>query len=153
MSEFDAGRRQLLQFLLFAPVGLSLSCGKGVYETRTLSPEESLKKLILVLGPWPATERGEGEEFAGRFLASKVASGPYLPDSAELVQSLAGRFPDGTVSATEIRLGKLPPEEREMLLSLAKQIYSLTETRFMMTGQPPVGECQGDATMHTRRPA
>ncbi len=152
MSEYDARRRQLLQFLLYAPVGLSLSCGKGGYEARALSPEESLKKLILVLGPWSATERGEAEEFAGRFLASKVASGPYLPDSAELLQSLARRFPDGTVSVSEIKLGKLPPEEREMLLNLAKQIYSLTETRFMMTEQPPVGECQDGATMHTRWP-
>ena len=151
MNEYDAKRRQLLKFLLLAPLGLSVSCGKGGYEAHALSPEESLKKLILVLGPWSATERGEAEDFAGRFLASEVASGPYLPDSAELVQSLARRFPD-TVSVSEIKLGKLPPEEREMLLNLAKQIYSLTETRFMMTGQPPVGECQEDATMHTRRP-
>jgi len=36
------------------------------------------------------------------------------------VQSLARRFPDGTVSLSEIKVGELPPEEREMLLNLAK---------------------------------
>jgi hypothetical protein len=152
MSEYDAKRRQLLQFLLLAPIGLTLSCGRPGYEAPALSSEQSLKKLILILGPWSATEQGEGEDFAGRFLASKVTSGSYLPDSAELVQSLARRFADGTVSVNEIKLGELPLEERTVLLNLAKQIYSLTETRFMMTGQPAVGECQDDATMHTRRP-
>jgi len=152
MMEFDIRRRQLLQFLLLAPVGLSLSCSKGRYEADALSPEESLKKLILILGPWSGTERDEAEEFAGRFLASKVASGPYLPDSAELVQSLARRFPY-SISLSEIKLEELPSEEREILLNLAKQIYSFTEIRFLLSGQPPIGECQEDATMHTRKPA
>jgi len=31
MREYDEGRRQLLKLLLFAPVGLSLSCGKRGY--------------------------------------------------------------------------------------------------------------------------
>jgi hypothetical protein len=156
MKDFDAKRRQLLQLLVCAPLGLSIGCGTERSKTTSdevlLSPEESLRKLILVLGPWSAAGSQEAEDFAERFLTAKHAIDPYLPESAELIKSLAGRFPEDGTAVKEVNLRDLPDRERELLLALSRQIYSLTEVRFQIAGQPPIGECQGNATLHTLAP-
>lgn len=156
MKGFDEKRRRTLQLLIYAPVGLAIGCGgersKTAADAVVLSPEESLKKLILILGPWSAAQSKEAGDFASRFIRAKHASDPYLSGSAELIQSLGNRFPGDARAVRKVDLSTLPDKERELLLALSGQVYSFTEVRFEMCGQPPVGECQGDATLHTRRP-
>lgn len=117
-----------------------------------LSPKDSLKKLILVLGPWSATEKQRAEDFASRFLRAEHAVEPYLPGSGELVQSLASRFPADTMAIGKINLQDLPPEERGLLVKLTKQLYGFVEVRFNAADIPPWGLCQGDRLLHTRPP-
>jgi hypothetical protein len=52
----------------------------------------------------------------------------------------------------EVEMGDLSLEERELLLTLVRQIYDLLEVRYYVSGEPPFGECQMDATRHTRAP-
>ncbi len=112
-----------------------------------------MKKLIFLLGPWSKDEKDKAEDFTRRFLKAKDNVGIYLPESGKLVQSLASRFPDGTMAINEINLENLPVEERELLVSLTKQLYSLVEVRFDTTNEPQWGNCQGNAKWHTRVPA
>jgi diphthamide synthase subunit DPH2 len=52
----------------------------------------------------------------------------------------------------EIDLQDLPPEERELVIELTKQLYSFIEVRFIVSAEPPWGDCQTDRTRHTRAP-
>ena len=156
MKEHDPKRRQFLRVLISLPtgfvIGWDLERHKSTVHAGPLNPEESLKKLILLLGPWPFTDREKAEDFARRFLKAKHAVGSYLPGSSKLVQSLAGRFPADTVAIREINLQNLPTKERELLMNLVKQLYSFIEVRFYVSDEPPWGECQDDTTRHTRAP-
>lgn len=153
MHDFDPGRRQVIRFLISLPIGLSIGCSSDEKQTQLqvarLSPEASLKKLLLLIGPWSPSERREADDFARRFLASEHTVSPHIA-SAETVQDLAARFPDEAMGMRELDLGYLSEEEREILLVLVKQLYSSVEVRFMLSGQPPEGQCQGDATIHIR---
>ncbi len=132
MSNQKLGRRQFLWLAISRPVSLStvltIGCDSGkhkaVFLAPELSPEESLKKLVLLLGPWPPAEREKAEDFAGRFLKAEHAVTPYLPGLSRPVQNLARRFPANTVAAEQINLRKLPAKEQELLLNLTKQLYS-----------------------------
>lgn len=154
--EHDLQRRELLKLLVALPVGLTVGCkagGPAALDPSTfLSPEESLGKLVQLLGPWTEAEGTAGERFAERFLAAPHAAGLYLPDSAELVQSLASRFSSEGTRPQEIDLDSLPPEEQELLLGLVKQLYSLVEVRFHVAGEPPWGQCPEDRLLHTLAP-
>ncbi len=145
-------RREFLAFLATLPGAVLIGCGTGGRDAQTLSPRDSIKKLILALGPWSANERAQAERFADRFLDAEHAVGPYLPASGAIVQSLAARLPDDTMALREINLADLPAEERKLLGDLTGQLYSYTEMRFLVCGEPQAGECQGDNMWHTHAP-
>jgi hypothetical protein len=157
MKRHEIERRELLRLLASLPIGLAIGCGTGesIAPARgaPLSPRDSLRKLVLLLGPWSDTDRGAADDFVRRFLAAEPVADPYLTGSAALLQSLASRFPDGTMALQEVDLGSLPPEDRDLLIALAKQLYSFVEVRFLLSGDRPYGQCQGDPLRHTRAPA
>jgi len=150
------GRRTVLRFLLTLPLALFFGCRPKVStptgEAPAASPEEALRRLVLLVGPWGEGERKQAEDFASRFLAADNAVSTYLPASAAVVQSLSGRFPAGAMSVNEIDLAVLPTEERELLLQLTRQIYTYVEVRFFVNGEPPWGECQKEHLRYTRAP-
>lgn len=150
------GRRTILRFLLTLPLALFFGCKPRVLTTAAempaSSPEEALRRLILLVGPWNERQRDQAEDFARRFLAAEHAVSPYLPESKAVVQSLAGRFSAGAMSVGEINLAALPKEERELLLQLTRQLYTYVEVRFYVAGGPPWGQCQGDPLRYTRAP-
>lgn len=156
MKDYDPQRRQFLRLLISLSMASVLGWNLDRYESlvyaRTLTPEESLKKLILLLGPWPSTDNKKAEAFARRFLKSKHAVGPYLPGLSNLLQSLASRFPDGILAIKKIDLRGLPAKENELLMNLVGHLYSLVEVRFDVSNWPPYGECQDDTTWYTRAP-
>ncbi len=159
MRERKIGRRQFLWLGISRPVSLPIlfiiGCDsiqqKAVVHSPVLNPEESLRKLLLILGPWTTSDRKKGEDFAGRFLASEHAN-TFLHDSSGLLKSLAGRFPADSLAVNQINLRKLPVNERELLIKLTKQLYSFVEIRFHVCGEPPWGECQPDRMRYTRAP-
>jgi hypothetical protein len=132
-------------------IGCDSGQQKAVVHSHALNPKESLKKLLLLLGPWTPSEKEKGEDFVRRFLASEHA-GTYLPESSVLIQNLAGRFPADSMAVNQINLRKLPASERELLTNLTKQLYSFVEIRFFVSGEPPWGECQPDRMLYTRVP-
>lgn len=154
MKNFDPKRRRLLGLLVSLPTGLAVGLGQSQssLETPLLNPEESLRKLILFLGPWPAADREEAEDFARRFLQARDAIRPYLPGLSDLVQSLAGRFPDETLAGEEINLRGSSEQERELLKQLVKQLYSFIEVRFLVSNESPWGACQSDRLKYTKAP-
>ena len=155
MIERSTDRRKFLKVLISLPLAFTFGYRPGLVESAvqktSLNPEESVKKLIVLLGPWSPAKRKEAEDFAGRFLKAKHAVTPYLPGLNSLVQRLASRFPE-IRSVDEINLGSLPPDERKILMQLVKQLYSLIEVRFVAANEPPWGECQVDRLRHTRSP-
>lgn len=154
--DHDQQRRELLKLFMTLPVGLTVACKAGAPEavdpSDFLSPEESLGKLIRLLGPWSEGDEQAAGRFTERFLAAPHATGALLPDSAEGLQSLAARFPSEAIGLHEIDLDSLPPEEQELLLNLVKQLYSLVEVRFQIAGEPQWGLCPEDRLLHTRAP-
>jgi hypothetical protein len=155
MIDFTTGRRRVLKALISIPLAFLSGCKsmgfKSAAQEISLRPEESLKKLVMLLGPWSSADRKEAEDFGKRFLKAKHAIDPYLPGSNGLVQSLANRFPPA-MAMKAIDLGNLPPDEQKLLLQLVKQLYSLIEVRFFAAHEPPWGECQGDRLRYTRAP-
>ena len=150
------GRRTVLRFLLALPLTLLFGCKTTVLTSGTEvlmpSPEEALRRLILLVGPWDERQGAQAEDFSRRFLAADHTVSSYLPGSSALVQSLANRFPGDAMAVHEIYLAALPKDERELLLQLSRQIYTYVEVRFFVAGEPPWGECQGDRLGYTRAP-
>jgi hypothetical protein len=155
MIDRSTDRRKFLKVLISLPLAFRFGYEPRLVESAvqktSLNPEGSLKKLIFLLGPWSPAKRKEAEDFARRFLKAKHAVNPYLPGSSALVQGLASRFPDVT-SINEINLGDLSPAERNVLMQLVKQLYSMVEVRFVAANEPPWGQCQADRLRHTRAP-
>ena len=137
---------RLLAFIPFAGViGCISSTGSK------LSSEESLKRLIYIIGPWNLDDQLIAKDFAKRFLATDF-SNQYLSKSIALIQSLSKLVLKETESVKEIGLDNLPREEQELLIILTQQLYSFVEIRFYVSNEPPWGECQGDSKWHTRIP-
>ena len=113
--------------------------------------EESLKRLIYIVGPWALEDQSIAEDFAKRFLATDYAD-QYLPKSVNLIQSLSKQISHKTKTVKEIDLGKIPKEEQELLVTLIQQLYSFVELRFYVSNEPPWGQCQGNSKWHTRIP-
>jgi hypothetical protein len=157
MKDHVPGRRKFLKIMILLPMAFVIEVNPLLYNAvayaATLSPRESLRKLVLLIGPWSAGEKKVAEDFGRRFIASEHAVGQYLPESSKLVQSLASRFSAETLGAEEIDLRKLPTEEQELLMKLVKQLYSFVEVRFQVNKEPEWGECQTDTARHTRPPA
>jgi hypothetical protein len=154
MSRHDLKRREFLEILMSLPLGAAIACsadsGRPLSDV-PLSAQEAMKKLVGVLGPW--TEGDQVEAFAPRFVAASHIVGSYFGESRAVLESLAARFPDGAMAVADIDLAALPEEERELLVQLARDLYSLVEVRFFVSNVPPWGECIGDRTWHTRAPA
>jgi len=104
-------RRQFLntggKFLAFIPFAGIISCLPN--SGSRLSPEDSIKKLIFLIGPWTFKEKSVAEDFAERFLKADHVN-QYLPRSAKIVQNLAGRFPDNSWAIDNVNLQQLPEE-------------------------------------------
>ncbi len=137
------------KFMLSLPVAYSISCIPD--RVTLLNPEDSLKKLIFVLGPWPDSDKQKADKFVKRFMKAEPLVGSYLPEFGEIIQNLANRFPDETMAIKEINLKKLPAREQELLIGLGQQLYSFVEVRFYISNIPSWGECQGNE-WHTRTP-
>ncbi len=156
MSRHDLKRREFLEILMSLPLGAAIACGTESGRPLSdvpLASQEALKKLVLVLGPWTDSERGQAESFAQRFVAASHIVGPYFQESHAALETLAARFPDEALAVGEIDLGTLPTQERQLLVQLTRDLYSLVEVRFFVSSIPPWGECLGDRTWHTRAPA
>lgn len=149
MSVSEWKRREFLRVLLSLPLGYAVGCAA---ESKT-APEEALGRLVLALGPWSEGERARAEAFVGRFLVAEHLVGLYLPESSGVIESLARRLPDGAVSVGEFDLAVLSTEEREFVIRLAEQLYSLIEVRFDIANEPRWGVCLGDRIRYTKAPA
>ncbi len=146
---YELKRREFIQVLMSLPLGYALGCAVE----RMTPGQQALHKLVLALGPWPATDRARAEEFAARFLAADQVVGLYLPEASSVVLRLARRFPDGAMAVDEVDMEGLPTGERELVVQLTQQIYSLVEVRFYVSSEPPWGECLGERTRYTQPPA
>lgn len=157
MKEYVQDRRQFIKIMLSLPVVSGLVWDEKLLQAAVkaspLSPEESLRKLLLLIGPWSTEDLEQAEDFSRRFLRAEQGGVLYLPDTAGLVQSLARRFPDERMALAEIDLGVLPDQERQLLLKVTRQLYSYVEVRFTVAGEPRQGECQDDRLRYTRPPA
>ena len=155
MTGNDLERREFVRVMMALSAGLAVGCGpegrRSTGEARLSPDEQSLRMLVLALGPWPDSEKEKAEGFADRFVT--YAGSLYLPDSAATIQSLAARLPAGAMALEEIDIRDLSAEEREVLTQLTQQIYSFIEVRFYVASEPPWGECLGERTRYTRAPA
>jgi len=140
---------QSSKLLAFLPIAGAVGCFSNT--DSKLSPEDSLKRLIYIVGPWTVADKLTAENFAKRFLQTGHAD-PYLPKSVKLIQSLTKELSEETIAVKEIGLDSIPEEEQEILLNLTKQLYSFVEVRFYVSNEPPWGECQGNPKWHTRIP-
>ncbi|MCP4978106.1 MAG: hypothetical protein GY931_18310 [Maribacter sp.] len=140
---------QISRVLAFIPfVGVS-GC---ISDTKSkLSPKESLRRLIFIVGPWKLSDQSIAEDFAKRFLTTDFAD-QYLPKSVNLVKSLSKQIPKELTVVKEIDLNNLAKEEQELLITLTQQLYSFVEIRFYVSNEPAWGECQGNPKWHTRIP-
>ncbi len=156
MKEDKLNRRQVLELLVFLPVGLATGWTIGgrdqISKPTALSPEESLEKLVILLGPWSPDEKNIAEDVAKRFVNSEHAGGSYLSESSEVIQALATRFPDPESHLKRVDLRNLTNQEQELLMNLVRHLYSLIEVRFLSSNEPPAGECLMDALRHTLDP-
>jgi hypothetical protein len=156
MSRHELKRREFLEMLMALPLGAAIACSSEAGRPLSdvpISAQEAMKKLVRVLGPWSDAEMAQAEDFAQRFVAASHIVGSYFQESRAALESLAARFPDGVMTVAEINLGDLPGEERELVVQLTRDLYSLVDVRFFVSGIPPWGECLGDRTWHTRAPA
>jgi hypothetical protein len=146
---YELKRREFIQVLMSLPLGyVAASCA---IERRTPG-QMALGRLVLALGPWTAEHGARADEFVGRFLAADHMVGLYLPQSSAAVESLARRFPDGAMAVGEVDLAELPDEERELLVGITQQLYSLIEVRFFVSREPPWGECLGSRERYQQAP-
>jgi len=140
---------QSSRLLAFIPLAGVMGC---VSDTNTkLSPQESLKRLIYILGPWKLEDQSIAEDFAKRFLVTDFAN-QYLTKSVNLIQSLSRQISKEPTVVKEIDLNNLLKEEQELLIALTQQLYSFVEIRFYVSNEPPWGECQNNPKWHTRIP-
>lgn len=78
---------------------------------------------------------------------------PYLIDKGKTLQVLASRLPNDLSAMEKIDLSEFPEKEREVLIQLTQQLYSFIEVRFLVTDEPPWGDCAYDVLRYTRPPS
>lgn len=152
MRKHSLHRRDLLKSLVVIPAGVAVRCKSARSVAPLLSAEESLRKLVFTIGPWAVENKEAADNFASRFLRSKHVGSSFLTEHGETIRQLASYFPENTMALREVNLGDFAVNQREVLLSLIRQVYDLLEVRFYVSGEPPYGECQIDTTRHTRPP-
>jgi hypothetical protein len=152
LRKYTLKRRDLLKSLVVIPAGVAAGCDSARRVTPLLSAEDSFKKLIFAIGPWVAEEKETADNFSSRFLRLKHVRSSFLSENGETIRQLASYFPEGTMALKEVNLGDFSTDQREVLLSLIRQVYDLLEVRFYVSGEPPYGECQTDTIRHTRSP-
>lgn len=138
---------QTSRVLAFLPFTGIIGCVSGSES----GPEESLSRLIYILGPWPVEDNATAENFVNRFLKTGFAQ-PFLQKSVSLVKSLAGQVSNEKFTAKEIDLRNLSEDHQSLLISLTQQLYSFVEVRFYTINEPPWGQCQGNPKWHMRTP-
>jgi len=138
---------QSSKLLAFIPLASAMGC---VLDSN-LDPEDSLKKLIYIVGPWTIEDNLIAEDFAKRFLKTDYVN-QYLSKSVTLIQSLYKQISEKTMTIKEIDLDNIPKEEKEILINLSKQLYNFVEVRFYVSNEPTWGQCQGNSKWHTRIP-
>ena len=140
---------QSSRLLAFLPIVGAMGCFSNT--DSKLSPEDSLKRLIYIVGPWTVEDQLKAENFAKRFLKTSHAD-QYLPKSVKLIQSLTSEVSEETMAVKEIGLENIPEEEQEILIILTKQLYSFVEIRFYVSNEPSWGHCQDSSIWHTKIP-
>ncbi len=148
MSRYELKRREFIQALMSLPLGYAVGCA---VEQRTAG-QESLGKLVSALGPWSADDRGRAEEFTARFLAAEHIVGLYLPESSAVIRSLVRRLPNRALAMGELDMADFTAEERELVVQLVQQLYSLVEVRFLISNEPRWGQCLGERTRYIQAP-
>ena len=147
-------RREFLAYgmssLVFIPLTGIAACSSGKAPVR--SPEESLKKLILILGPWKKADKAFAEDYMQGFMQTESVLGKYLPASGKIIQDLARHFDDENPETAEIRLDRLSSDERAVLLDLTKEIYNFVDVQLYAAHMPAWGQCIGDPLWHTKAP-
>ena len=93
-------RREILKMLAMVPAGLAFGCGsewgRAILEAPIAGPEDALRRLLLVVGPWREAEKSAAESFVERFLAAQHLASLFLPESAEGSKELGREIaPDG----------------------------------------------------------
>jgi len=142
----DSGKKMITLIPLINVMG----CFQN--QSEKINPEDSLKKLILVIGPWTREEQSKAEEFANRFVKADPVVSQFLPEFSELMQSLGTHFSNNDFALPEINFEEFSVEERELLLSLSRVLYDFVEVRFYVSEIPPWGQCIGDPNWHTNAP-
>jgi len=149
----NLGRRKFViqssKLLAFIPFAGVVGCISDTVSK--LSPEDSLKRIIYIIGPWVIEDHLIAEGFAKRFLNTDYAI-QYLPKSVGLLQSLTKQIIEKPTTVKEINLDEITKEEKKVLINLSKQLYSFVEVRFYVSNEPPWGQCQGNSKWHTRIP-
>ena len=90
-------------------------------------------------------------EAAGGYKVVHIDAGPAESLPISSLPVWVAPFAQGVIDW--IDLEGVPTEERELVLQLTRDLYSLVEVRFYVSSVPPWGECLGDRTWHTRAPA
>lgn len=136
--------------IAFIPVMNSMSCLPN--QNSVLNAEDSLKRILRIIGPWEAKDQSIADNFISRFLKSVMNTEPYLADSAEIVQNMASRLPNDQLKEVKIELYEIPNTEAILLESLVKHLYSFVEIRNYVINQPQIGICQGSPSWQTLAP-
>ena len=108
---------QSSRLLAFIPFSGVIGCISGT--DSKLSPEDSLKRLIYIIGPWKMEDQLVAKDFAQRYLKT-IHANPYLPKSVNLIQQLSKLITEESTAVKEINLDKLPQEEQEIIIDLSK---------------------------------
>ncbi|PRX57507.1 hypothetical protein [Flagellimonas meridianipacifica] len=146
-------RRQFViqssRLLAFLPFVSSMGCISD--HDSKFRKEDSLKRLIYIIGPWTLEDKILAEDFAIRFIKSNHAD-KFLPKSVQLIQSLSKQMTRDKMAIKEINLANMPKEEQDLLMHLSKQLYSFVEVRLYISKEPPWGQCINNSRWHTRIP-
>ena len=150
-------RRRSLKVLASVPAGFLVGFNSTLKATAILAsdltPSQTLKKLIIMLGPWSTQQKRDAEDFANRFLRAKHMVKPFLPESAVLLQNIANHFSNDNRVLKEINLEEFSTKEQKLLSQLVSQLYNLKEIRYLTSNEQPYGICQSNPISYIKIPA
>jgi len=143
MKEKGFSRRNFLLLATTAPIALTLGCRNEGHAV--LTAEDALKILVLAVGPWGEDHRSQADNFAARFIQASAVSSPFTAQG-ETLQKLINRAPfsDHPMALQSLDLGQYSDSEKDLLISLTAQIYSLYEVHYHhVGGMLDAGICGG----------